>query len=264
MQEMSSETESALLAYLRQTPRFMEMNTVVIIQARLGSTRLPRKVTMDLAGKSMIEWVIARAGKISGVDQVVVATTMLSEDDELVAFLAGVCPVFRGPSQDVLRRYRIAADAVDATAVIRVTSDCPLLCPEVSGEIVRAFHEATVDYASNTMVRVYPRGLDTEVFSTDVLRQADDEATDPAEREHVTPFIYRRPERFRLLPVASGMDHSNLRWTVDTPEDLQLARRLLVALKADGMEGTYAELLELIREHPEWSALNEKVSQKPV
>ncbi len=239
------------------------MSTVVIIQARMGSTRLPGKILMPLAGRPMLFQVIARARRIPGVDAVVVATTELAQDDVLVPALAGICQVVRGPADDVLRRYRIALDAYPADIVIRITADCPLLCPDVSGQVLARFLHGDCDYASNTLVRSYPRGLDTEVFAAALLRRAEAEARDPAEREHVTPFMYRDPTRFRLASCVAPVDRSLWRWTVDTVEDFALMTRLYAELSASGFEGNYSETAAIMAAHPDWGALNAEVVQKP-
>ncbi|HET7677409.1 MAG TPA: glycosyltransferase family protein, partial [Candidatus Limnocylindrales bacterium] len=176
------------------------MRTVAIVQARTGSTRLPGKVLARIGGRPMLAHVVERARAAPGVDEVVVATSVLPEDDAI----AGLCaesgwPCERGSATDLLDRYERAAAAHDAEVVVRVTGDCPLLDPALVGEVIALLGRGGYDYASNTLEpRTWPHGLDAEAFTRAALATAWAEDTDPAWREHVTPFLYRHPERFRL------------------------------------------------------------------
>jgi spore coat polysaccharide biosynthesis protein SpsF len=241
------------------------VDIVAIVQARLGSTRLPGKVLEDLAGEPMLARVVERAGRSESLSSVVVATTDRPEDDRL----AELCSArgwrcHRGSAEDVLARYVGAAAASGADVVVRLTSDCPFVDPEVIDRVVGAFLSArpAVDYAANVLPpRSWPRGLDTEVFTAAALARADHEDADPASREHVTPYLYRHPERFRLLPVPCETDLSAQRWTVDTPEDLAFARRLYEHLD----EGFgWRDVLALLDEHADWAELNRHVRQKEI
>jgi spore coat polysaccharide biosynthesis protein SpsF len=215
---------------------------------------------MPLAGRPMIEHVLHRADTIYAVDEVVAAVPDLGEDDGLAEVVRATGRrVVRGSPEDVLARYATAAAASGAGIIVRITADCPLLSPEVSGRVVRAF--ADCDYASNTIVRTFPRGLDTEAFSRQVLDSAHAEARDPVEREHVTPFLYRHPDRFVLRQVTDALDRSALRWTVDTPEDMAFARAIYEAL---GVAFEMPDVLSLLAERPELSALNRHSLQKPI
>jgi spore coat polysaccharide biosynthesis protein SpsF len=233
---------------------------VAIVQARVGSTRLPGKVLMDLGGRPMVARVIERARATPGVALVAAAIPDLPEDDVLArACDARGALVVRGPSEDVLARYALAAEASRADVVMRLTADCPLLSPRVSAHVLAEFVDC--EYASNTLRRTYPRGLDTEVFSAAALRHAERFAIDPVEREHVTPFIYRHPERFRLRAVVDLTDRSGMRWTVDTPEDLAFASAVYHAL-GDGFE--MDDVLDLLERRPELARLNRDSIQKPL
>lgn len=234
--------------------------TVAIVQARLGSTRLPRKVLMPLAGSPMVVHVLRRSAAIEGVEEVMAAIPDLSEDDELADVIgAAGFRVFRGSEADVLARYVAAASASGADTVVRITSDCPLLSPGVSSRIVAAF--ADCDYVSNTIERTYPRGLDTEVVAMAALEAAHREADTPAEREHVTPYVWRHIERFRVRQVVDDMDRSGLRWTVDTNEDLAFATAVYDAL---GSSFEFEGVLEFLEHRPDLVALNRDVEQKTV
>jgi spore coat polysaccharide biosynthesis protein SpsF len=155
----------------------------------------------------------------------------------------------------------MAAAALDATTIVRVTADCPFLSPSVSGQVLGLFLAGGLDYASNVHPRTFPRGLDTEVFSREALAVAVRESRAPDEREHVTPFIWRQTERFHLGNLRGDPDRSSLRWTVDTPEDWELAERLYRVLPP---LFTDADILAALEAHPDWLALNRHVEQKPL
>lgn len=227
----------------------------------MGSTRLPGKVLRPLAGKPMVLHVAARAARIQGVDAVVVATPDGAEDAPLRAAIeAGGVAVAAGPTEDVLRRYAIAARSAGADVIVRITADCPLLSPEVSGLVVARFLEGDVDYASNTLERSWPRGLDTEALSRSTLDELDASATEAYEREHVTPGAWQHPERFRLGSVRNDVDLSALRLTVDTDEDFRLVEAVFEACGHD--DAGLDEVLDLLARRPDIAAVNAGVSQK--
>jgi spore coat polysaccharide biosynthesis protein SpsF len=242
------------------------VNVVAIIQARMGSTRLPGKVLEDLAGEPVLARCVNRTRQARTLHQVVVATTIHPADDAIVRLCAGrgwLC--FRGNEEDVLDRYYQAAVAHQADVVVRITSDCPLIEPEVVDRVIRKFldRQPGLDYAANTLPpRTFPRGLDVEVIRFDALECAWHEDQNPAWREHVTPYIYRNPERFSLCGVANDVDYSSMRWTVDTPEDLALVRCIYEHLRHDPF--SWYEVLTLLEAHPEWLDMNRNVQQKVV
>lgn len=244
------------------------VRVAAVIQARMGSTRLPGKALRPICGQPMITHVVRRARRLTRVDSVVVAIPSARSDDPLADHLATLeeIVVIRGPEDDVLARYVAAAAKTGAEAVVRITADCPLLCPSVSQRVVDALLErpGECDYASNGLRRTYPRGLDTEIFSTAALLTADRETREAADREHVTPYIWQRPDRFRLHSVEDTRDRSDLRLTVDTPEDLALVSRIYEALWPQRPEFDYPEILECLADHPEWLELNRHVRQKPL
>jgi spore coat polysaccharide biosynthesis protein SpsF len=238
--------------------------TVAIVQARMGSTRLPGKVMLPLLGEPVLTRVVRRAARATTLDDVVVATTTLPEDDAIVTLASAEgWPIERGSETDLLERYLLAARSHGADVIVRVTSDCPLIDPEVIDATVLAFRSGGVDYASNTLEpATWPRGLDVEVMSRAALERAGREDRDPAWREHVTPYLYRHPEVFRLLRVPAEDDHADQRWSIDTPEDYELVRRIYEAIGSDDFGWRTA--LAIVERHPSWSSLNRDVVQKIV
>ena len=238
------------------------MRIVAIIQARMGSTRLPGKVLMDLAGETVLARVVNRLRRCSGIDEILVATTDMPADDAIVAECRKIkAQVARGDQNDVLDRYYRAAQLTKAEIIVRITSDCPLIDPVITGKTIAAFLESRPDYASNALERTYPRGLDTEVFSFDVLARAWSEARKSYEREHVTPYIYERPEIFKILSVKGDDDLSTHRWTVDTPEDLELVRAIYTRL-GNKPDFSWRDVLAAVEREPELMELNRQVMQK--
>jgi spore coat polysaccharide biosynthesis protein SpsF len=240
------------------------VTVAAIIQARMGSTRLPGKVLADLGGAPMLDRVVARVMACPEIGQVVIATSDLPADDALAARARALGVLaYRGSPHDVLDRYAGAAALAGADVIVRVTSDCPLLDPGVIGDIVRALDGAT-DYASNTHTRSFPRGLDVEALHRDTLVRIARLATSPAAREHVTAFVMERPELFVTRQVVAGRDDSDLRITVDTPEDLAVVREIWAALCGDAGAAIppYRDVVDFLRRRPDLRALNADVAQK--
>src|SRR5215813_10564723 len=175
-----------------------DLKISAIIQARMGSTRLPGKVLMDIGGRTALARVVARVSRASLVSDVIVATSDLPNDERIVEEcnrLGVSC--FRGSESDVLDRYYRAAQEFEADVVVRITSDCPVIDPQLVDDAIRVFQLHEADYASNVIPRTYPRGLDTEVFATQAMAWAWLEAREPYQREHVTPYLYEHPEIFK-------------------------------------------------------------------
>lgn len=236
------------------TPR-----VIVVIQARLGSTRLPGKTLADIAGRPILAHVVERAAAIAGVDQLVVATTVNPQDDRLAEWAAAAgLPCVRGSEDDVLDRFHQALLDYPAAAVVRVTPDCPLLDPEVSGRVVAEWrrHAGEVDYASNVHPPTFPDGLDTEIVSARALSAAWREARLSSDREHVTPFVWRQPKRFPAVNVTSPRDLSAHRWTVDTAADLDFVRAVHQRLGPRARRAGMRDVLDVLARHPEIRKLN--------
>jgi spore coat polysaccharide biosynthesis protein SpsF len=244
------------------------MRIVAIIQARMGSTRLPGKVMKELCGKTVLAQVIFRVQACLLVDEVVVATTTSKADDVVVAEAEKYgAKWFRGSEEDVLERYYLAAKEYNADVVVRVTSDCPLFDPEVLSQMLEYFKNETfeglqIDYLSNCLNRSYPRGLDAEVFTFDVLEKAFTEAKKPYEREHVTPYIYEHPDIFSLHNQTNDDDISNYRWTLDTADDWKLIEAVYADLYRKEEIFTTDEVIALLGVKPELVKLNANVKQK--
>jgi spore coat polysaccharide biosynthesis protein SpsF len=237
------------------------MRVVVIVQARMGSTRLPGKVLLKLGTKTVLAHVLERAAKISGIDGVVCAVPEGPENDSVAATAqAANFQVHRGPERDVLRRYLGAAEAVQADAVIRVTSDCPLFDPAVGSALVALHAETGADYSSNIEPRSYPKGLDCEMFGMATLRRADEAAKLPDEREHVTSWMIRAPELRRANLASGRASLADMRWTLDYPEDFAFFEAVW-AKNPDagrlGMDG----ILAILAEYPEIAAINASIKQ---
>jgi len=240
------------------------MTTLIIVQARMTSTRLPGKVLLPLAGEPMLTRLVQRLRRVRRASGIVIATTTNATDNPIAALCETLgVPCHRGSEHDVLSRYADAAREHSADVVVRITSDCPLIHPALIDQVIATYEEGDSDYVSNMLPPTWPYGMAVEVFSAAALAQAHAEATQAAEREHVTPFIYWHPERYRLRNVASPVDLSHHRWTVDTPEDYELVRRLFESLIPAHPEFTQADVLALLDAHPDWMAINQHVQQKP-
>jgi len=230
---------------------------VVVVQARMGSSRLPGKVAMDLLGRPVLAHVLGRAGAIPGADAVCCAIPEGPADDALAA-LAGQlgARVVRGSETDVLARYLAAARACDATAVVRVTSDCPVLDPQVGGRVLAQLTEAGAAYASNVDPRSWPKGLDTEAFTREALERTAAEATEAYDREHVTPYMRRAPGFMRANTALPEDRCADWRWTLDYPEDLTFLRELLGRAGPEPQRAGFEELKRIVEADPAIARIN--------
>jgi len=234
---------------------------LAIIQARMGSSRLPKKVMMDLAGRPVLLHVIDRLKHVSRVDEIIVATTTDPSDDcvEEQCRIWGV-PVFRGPVDDVLARYYSAVQSIllargPVDAIVRITADCPLLDPSVVDSIVGGMIAGQYDYVSNIDPPTYPDGLDVEVFSKGALEVAFSSATLPSEREHVTPYIRNNP-RFKKFNHLHEPDLSKIRLTLDTEKDFLLISRIYQSLYRPGEIFHLDDVLRLLEKEPALLEIN--------
>lgn len=242
------------------------LRVVAIIQARMGSTRLPGKALIDIDGTPMLFRVVNRLQRCKNLDEIVVATTKEESDDLLeLACDEREVKCIRGSTDDVLDRYHQAATYFHADVVVRITSDCPLIDPELVDLLVKLFLDSNgrLDYVSNVVApRTYPRGLDAEVLSSKALHKAWKEDDNPNLREHVTQYILRNPARFKIVGVFNDQDLSYMRWTVDTLQDLSFVRCVLMLLKDDDF--SWKDLIDHLKNHPELLSINKMVEQKKV
>ncbi len=260
------------------------MRTVAIIQARYGSSRLPGKVLLDIAGKPMLAWVVERTRMAHLLDEVVVATTTDSSDDAVAETCsARGFPFVRGSLYDVLDRYYLAAKETSADVIVRITADCPLIDAGEIDHTLAEFIRREADFAANRLPppwkRTYPIGLDTEVCTFLALEDAWRNAGQGYEREHVMPYLYMHSPvvdaenfdgwsdlcsgQFRVLYINSKEDLGSQRWTVDTPEDLLFVRQVFSRLEGRD-DFTWQDVLQLLKREPQLLQINAVVQPKTV
>lgn len=238
-------------------------NAVCIVQARMGSSRLPGKVLSDAGGRPMLDQVVGRLQRAKTLDRIIVATSDRAQDRAIVDHCAALgWDVFAGDHDDVLKRFARAAEHHAAGIVVRVTADCPLIEPRVVDATVRLMlADSTLDYASNVFPRrTFPRGLDVEAMSSEVLYRLDASTVEPRFREHVTLAIHASPEQYRIGSLMSDQDCSTLRWTVDTPADLKLVQAIYASFRKRSF--SWRDVLAAYRTHPHWREVNAHVLQK--
>jgi spore coat polysaccharide biosynthesis protein SpsF (cytidylyltransferase family) len=232
---------------------------IAILQARMGSTRLPGKSMKEVEGKPLLWHVIQRLKKSRRIEKIVVATTE-KKDDEVIVELAKRegAGFFQGSEGDVLDRYYHAAKKYRADIIVRVTADCPLLDPQATDRVIEKFLEGGFDYVSNTDPPTYPDGLDTEVFSFAALERAWTEAKLLSEREHVTPYMRKNQVIFRQANVMNSEDLSKMRWTVDERADLEFTRRVYLLLGEKGRrhDFTMEDVLKILKDNPDLHGIN--------
>ncbi len=234
------------------------MKVVAIVQARMGSTRLPNKVMKPLVGVPMIELLLRRLSKSNQIDQIVLATSTDPRNTPLVEHverLGYTC--IRGSETDVLARYLVAAGQTQADVVVRITGDCPLIDAALVDKTIERFKTTKVDYLSNTNPATYPDGLDTEVFSIQALVRAAHETQEPFDREHVTPYL-RRPGLFKTASLMHDQDLSELRWTVDEPADFEVVSKIFQHFEPN-IYFSWTDVLVLQRQNPDIFAANHNI-----
>ncbi len=248
------------------------MKTAAIIQARMTSTRLPGKVMKELVGKPMLAHIIERLNYSKKLDDVIIAMTANQRDDVINELAKKMnVNVFRGSEEDVLDRYYQTAKKYNVDIIVRITSDCSVIDPEVVDGAIGLFNknQPGVDYVSNGIERTFPRGLDVEVFPFSVLEVAHKKAKKQYQREHVTPYIYQNAEplekinpKFRILQYKNPIDYSRYRLTVDTTEDFEVIKRIYEALYKEGQIFLLKDIIKFLEEHPEIAEINKEVKQK--
>ena len=234
------------------------MKVVAIVQARMGSTRLPNKVMKPIGGVPMIEILLARLACAKEINEIMVATSVDPRNQPLadhVAALGYKC--YCGSENDVLDRYLQAAKSANADVVVRITGDCPLVDPALVDEVIRQFKVSKVDYSSNAAPPTFPDGLDIEVFTFAALEKAAQETSNPFDHEHVTPYL-RESGRFKQACMQHSEDLSGLRWTVDEPADYDVVSRVFAHFSPD-IHFSWQQVLQLQRSQPEIFTLNQNL-----
>jgi spore coat polysaccharide biosynthesis protein SpsF len=233
------------------------VTTAIIVQARLGSLRLPGKILRPLGRRTPLHYVLTRCARIPGADVVVCAVPEGPENDAVAAHARDCgAAVVRGSETDLLERHLQAARAVGATTVMRVTSDCPLIDPGLCGEVLAALAAENADYVCNNLPPLWPHGLDCEAFAAEHLARAAREAVLPADREHVTPWIKRNPRLRRIAIEGPGGGLERHRWTLDYPEDHDFFRALWEVMGERAGDADAREILAVLDAHPEIAAIN--------
>ena len=233
----------------------------------MGSTRLPGKILMELSGKPILAHVVDRLRYSKLINNVIIATTDLTEDNQLEEFcLENKIDYFRGSSNNVLSRYYGTAKKYSSDLIIRITADCPVIDPIIIDEMLGMYIESTktekVDYLSNVHPRTFPRGLDTEIFTFSALEKVFNDAGKKYEQEHVTPYFYQNPELFSIKNFSNQKDYSFHRWTVDTKEDFDLMQEIYSELYQPRRIFLFRDILDLFERKPEIFAINQDVKQK--
>lgn len=240
----------------------LKKEVIGIVQARMGSTRLPGKTLIDICGKPLLEHIVARTKASKLVDDLVIATTVKKEDNAIVDLAERIgVKTFRGNDDDVLDRFYQCAQIARAEIIVRITADDPFKDPQVVDRVTDVMLQGDYDYVSNTIKPTYPEGLDVEVFSFLALQKAWRKANEPSDREHVTPYIWGRPELFRIRNVESELDLSHMRWTLDTVEDLKFTREIYKRLYVPGQLFLMKDILSLLEKNPQLMKINEGVER---
>ncbi len=237
---------------------------LAVLQARMSSSRMPGAVMSPVLGEPMIWRQIERIRRARTLDKLVVATSSAASDDALAGFLLGRgVSVYRGAHFDLLDCFSTCAAAWSPTHAVRLAADCPLTDPQIIDQAVRLALETGADYASNCVNPTYPAGLEVEVMTTEAVMAAAAATHDPADREQVTPFFRRDPDRFTQAHLTRYLDLSSLRWTVDRPEDFAFVRAVFQRFHAVDPGFGLADILELLDERPDLAALASRERETP-
>lgn len=246
----------------------MKQKISLFIQARMGSTRLPGKVLKPIGGKPVIRHLLDRLRFVQEADQIAVLLPATPNDDVLAEYLSSISTIdiFRGSEENVLARFYYAAQTFQSDIIVRITADCPFIDPQIVDATIKLFLQTkNCSYASNTIHRSFPRGLDVEVFSFQALKTAFEKAKDPAEKEHVTLYIYRHPEFFSLASLVNPINVSFLRLTVDEPIDLSTLQTLHIELCKEPLPIFHLkQIIDLYHKQPSLFLPNQDVEQKTV
>ena len=243
-----------------------DLNVIALVQARMGSSRLPGKVMKEICGRPMLEWVVQRAQRATCINQLAVAMTTDAADDILENYCRehGI-EYYRGRPYDVLDRFVQAGRKFRADVIVRLTADCPFIDPGLIDQTFGAFNESRVDFAANRLPppyqRTFPIGLDVEIVAMPALEKAWRESAELYQREHVMPYIYQHPDLFKIRIIDHALDYGTYRWTVDTPEDL-LFIQAVAEKKSCQMDFGWLEVIDLLKQHPQLMKINAKIKHK--
>lgn len=238
----------------------MKKRILAIVQARTGSTRLPGKVLLDLGGRTVLERVVERVSASKLVDDIVVATTVSPADLEIVKLcLSAGIKVYRGSECDVLDRYYQAAKMFSAGHILRVTADCPLIDPGIISDLIKLHLKQKNDYTANIIRETFPDGEDAEILTFNTLESAWKSAKLPSEREHVTPYIRKRPGIFKMSNLSCRHDLSGKRWTLDERKDYKFIKLVYEKLHKKNKIFGMQDVLDLLKKHPDYESINENL-----
>lgn len=236
------------------------MKILAIIQARMGSTRLPGKMLKEIKGKPIVYYVLNQARKSKLIDEIVLATTNNDSDKILIQTVEKLgFKTFSGSENDVLDRYYQAAKAFHGDIVVRITGDCPLIDPSVIDHVIKLFLDQKCDYSSNINPPTFPDGLDVEVFSFEALEKSWNEAKLNSEREHVTPYIKNNPNKFRLVNFKNEKDLSSMRWVIDEKDDFEFINQIIEKLRDHEIK--IDNILKVLQRNPNISNINRKFNR---
>lgn len=229
----------------------MKNLNLVVLQARMSSTRLPGKVMAQINGHPMIYWEISRISKAKLVNKIIVAISDQSSDDILADYLDSIHQEYiRGSLDNVLSRYVKAEEIYNPSAIIRLTADCPLVMPELIDQYLEIFHKEDLEYLSNTIELSYPDGLDIEIIAPGIFKKLLEFSLSKEEKEHVTLGIYSRKDKFRTYNVSNKTNISQFRWTMDTSDDLAFVKSIYAHFESKEINFTFEDVLKLVKENP--------------
>lgn len=236
---------------------------IAILQARMGSSRLPGKVLKTIKGKTLLELYLNRVKPSQLIDQIVVATTDQEADDAIAELTIRLgFEVFRGSEQDLLDRYYQCARKYHADVVVRITPDDPFVDYQVVDRAISIFQENNVDFVTNHLTPTFPEGLDVEIYSFSTLEKLWDQAELLSEREHVFPYIQNYPEEFRIINFTQEQDNSHLRWTIDYDCDYEMTKVIYDHLYEQKQIFLQEDILQLLQRHPEIAEMNCHIQRK--
>ena len=237
-------------------------NTIAIIQARMGSDRLPGKVLLKACGKTLLELMIERVTKAKEIDKIVIVTSNEKQDDVIVELCKkNRIAYFRGSENDVLGRYKKSADKFDAKTIVRLTGDNPITDPKIIDKVVKKFHSGNFDFVSNfyPYPRTYPEGFSVEVFSKEILDEGYYKMQKPSDREHVTFFIWMQPKKYKIFRVDNNKDISKYRLTLDYEEDYQVIKKIFEELYPNNPSFSMEEVILWLEKNPEIKKINSHI-----